>query len=106
MENSVTQLKVKHLISNTDDQSVVDIIGDNISTAINTFICESDVRSASDASLKNLSDEFADINGQEDWEALCKEDPETWANMKPSDELNDLFESLEEWAEHHSVELV
>lgn len=96
------QFQMKDLLSDSNDQSLAQIIGSTIATRLNAFR-ERHKEFEDDFELDDIIGALDAINTVEQWESLCAEEDSTWSDLPPINELNEWLSPLYDWCDSNRV---
>lgn len=101
MPNWKYKLRIKDLLSDSEDQTLAAPVGRNIALRIKRFSTRN-TEFKDDYGLDNIVECLDSINTVESWVDLC-EDDSTWIPTPPISELNGWLSELYDWCDNNSV---
>lgn len=96
------QFLMKDLLSDSNDQSLAQILGSTIAIRLNAFRLRHK-EFEDDFELDEIISALDAINTVEQWESLCEEPGSTWNDDPPINELNGWLSELYDWCDSNRV---
>ncbi len=90
-------LKIKDLLTDSDDQSKAQSIGRAIGERVNVFLKRNIKSLEDDYTLDDICNRINNVNTVGEWEGLCPE----WDDCPPITELNGVLSELYDWADRN-----